>query len=324
MSRMMKRASTVEEQLSILTERGMALDEPAARQWLKNVSYYRLSGYWYGYRVLPDDVDPKNPQRLDDFIEGTSFTDVVALYEFDRKLRTLVHDGLERIEVALRARIGELLLSKGELSYRDPLIFRDSFDHTSRLDTAMRRVERAKKRNHAIAHYSTHYDDYPFWVLADVLDFSDLSQLFDGLFIADQRRISESFGCIVDPGKLVSKHKKSYYSQDPLARWCEQLTVVRNTCAHHARLWNRYFTPASTNALKTISLLSSLPKGQSERLYGTLLIMGFLLRSTSPRSTWMHKVIDLIDTAYAPLPMNTIDEMGFPDDWKNNFLNLTI
>ncbi|WP_281706614.1 Abi family protein [Corynebacterium argentoratense] len=92
----------------------MVVDEPSDRRWLSNVSYYRLSGYWYGYRVLPPDTDPKNPQRLDSFVSGTSFSDVVALYEFDRKLRTLVHDALERIEVALRARVGELLLSKGK------------------------------------------------------------------------------------------------------------------------------------------------------------------------------------------------------------------
>ncbi|WP_454942108.1 Abi family protein [Corynebacterium argentoratense] len=92
----------------------MVVDEPSATQWLNNVSYYRLSGYWCGYRVLPPDTDPKNPQRLDSFVSGTSFSDVVALYEFDRKLRTLVHNALERIEVALRARVGELLLSKGK------------------------------------------------------------------------------------------------------------------------------------------------------------------------------------------------------------------
>lgn len=112
--RNMKRASSLEEQLSNLVQRGMVVDEPSDRQWLNNVSYYRLSGYWYGYRVLPPDTDPKNPQRLDSFVSETSFSDVVALYEFDRKLRTLVHDALERIEVALRARVGELLLSKGK------------------------------------------------------------------------------------------------------------------------------------------------------------------------------------------------------------------
>ncbi|WP_234914668.1 hypothetical protein [Corynebacterium belfantii] len=40
-----KPPTTLEEQLELLSKRGMTLDEPLARQWLANVSYYRLSGY---------------------------------------------------------------------------------------------------------------------------------------------------------------------------------------------------------------------------------------------------------------------------------------
>lgn len=67
--------------------------------------------------MLPEPEDPKEPQRADNFVPGTTFAEVVALYEFDRKMRTLIYDGIERIEVALRARIGELLLAKGALPY---------------------------------------------------------------------------------------------------------------------------------------------------------------------------------------------------------------
>lgn len=141
--------------------------------------------------------------------------------------------------------------------------------------------------------------------------------LFDGLILEDQRSISHSFGLHLDPDQLNSRQKKSYYNQDPLARWCEQFTVLRNTCAHHGRLWNRYFTPASTNAFRTIQELSCLPKGQSERLFGALTIIAFMLRSVSPGSTWVNKVRMLIEEEYTPLALRQIDEMGFPDDWMN-------
>jgi abortive infection bacteriophage resistance protein len=66
-----------------LTDRGMALDPGLAERWLDVVGYYRLSGYWYTYRKL----DPAGGiQRLDTFLPGTSFGDIAALYEFDRKL----------------------------------------------------------------------------------------------------------------------------------------------------------------------------------------------------------------------------------------------
>lgn len=84
------------------------------------------------------------------------------------------------------------------------------------------------------------------------------------------------------------------------------------------------FGPASSNALKTIPLLSSLPKGQSERLYGTILVIAFLLRSTSPGSNWINKITELIGSAYVPLSLNTVSEMGFPADWRDNFLSLAM
>ena len=103
-----KNPTTVEVQIALMRSRGMELNESLARQWLSSVSYYRLSGYWYAYRILPEPEDPKQPQRADSFVRGTKFEEIVALSEFDRKMRTLIYDGIERIEVALRARIGEL------------------------------------------------------------------------------------------------------------------------------------------------------------------------------------------------------------------------
>lgn len=71
-------------QISILQERGMRMDAVVAAMWLSNVGYYRLSGYWYVYKELDSHGD-----RADTFLPGTSFPDITALYEFDRKLRTL-------------------------------------------------------------------------------------------------------------------------------------------------------------------------------------------------------------------------------------------
>lgn len=116
--------------------------------------------------------------------------------------------------------------------------------------------------------------------------------------------------------QLNSKQKKSYYRQDPLARWCEQLTVVRNVCAHHARLFNRHLTPASTNAFRTIPELASLPTGQSDKLYGALLVMAFMLRTISPGTTWPAKLTHLVRTDFDALSLRNVTEMGFPDDWE--------
>ena len=113
-------------------------------------------------------------------------------------------------------------------------------------------------------------------------------------------------------GKVLKAH--------PLARWMEQLTVVRNACAHHSRVWNRPFTPVSTAGLRTIEELHSLPEGQSERLYGAFAVMAHMLQSTSPGSTWAGKVGLLIENSFSPLLGRSVAEMGFPIDWRNHRL----
>lgn len=65
-----------------------------------------MSGYWYPFREL--DITGQS-RRLSTFVEGTTFTEIVGLYEFDRHLKTPVQSGLERIEVALRSQIGHRL-----------------------------------------------------------------------------------------------------------------------------------------------------------------------------------------------------------------------
>ena len=118
---------------------------------------------------------------------------------------------------------------------------------------------------------------------------------------------------------LKGKHRKNYYTRDPLARWCEQLTVVRNVCAHHGRLFNRNLLPASTVAFRTIDRLSLLPEGQSDKVFGALLVMGFMLHNISPGTSWATKLSNLVHDDYERLTLRSVTEMGFPPDWAISF-----
>ncbi|MFY8044727.1 MAG: Abi family protein, partial [Rhodoferax sp.] len=96
-----KQALSFADQLTLLEQRGLVVaDRPAALNVLGRVSYYRLSAYWYPFRQ-------PTPQggKANDLYSGTTFEAVQALYEFDRQLRLLVLDALERIEVALRTAV---------------------------------------------------------------------------------------------------------------------------------------------------------------------------------------------------------------------------
>ena len=81
--------------------RGLRIaDEVKAMNVLKNISYYRLSGYWY-----PLLSDKQNHV----FKENATFEAAFNLYKFDRELRKLMILELEKIEIAFRTRMAYVL-----------------------------------------------------------------------------------------------------------------------------------------------------------------------------------------------------------------------
>ena len=82
--------------LAHLQTRGLTVhDQEAALHSLETVGYYRLLIYMRALQTMPGKT----------FVAGTTFADIVTLYNFDRELRVLCLDAIERIEVALRASI---------------------------------------------------------------------------------------------------------------------------------------------------------------------------------------------------------------------------
>lgn len=188
------------------------------------------------------------------------------------------------------------------------------------MSTLAKRVARAGRSNEAIRHYRDKYDDkFPFWVLAEVLDFADISRLYEGLPAADQRLIAEDLGIIINLGMLSKHQRRKAKLQSPLVRWMEQLTIVRNHCAHHARLWNKSFAPAPTAALRTLPEFITLPQGQSEKIFGVITVMANLIRVTSPGTTWPSKVAALIHNEFLTNPLVSPTSMGLPEDWSLSF-----
>ena len=111
----------VAAQLALLKGRGLSItDDSRAAAALERIGYYRLSGYWYPLRVST----VSNPGGAlivgDDFRHGTEFGQIVDLYVFDKKLRLLTLDAIERIEVALRTNIALMLGQYSPVAHRDP------------------------------------------------------------------------------------------------------------------------------------------------------------------------------------------------------------
>ncbi|KAF0965399.1 hypothetical protein MLGJGCBP_01446 [Rhodococcus sp. T7] len=286
-------------------------DEDQARRWLAAIGYYRLSGYWYPFRA-PNSVGTGLTDR---FLSGTSFTEVVRLYEFDRHLKTLLLSGLERIEVAMRSQIGYVLGAHDPQAYKNVALFRSTFNHGSWNSTASNRIARARGRDKFVDHHDLKYGgQLPIWVLTDVLDFADISKLFEAMTSADQRAVSDWFDLTRDPN-ISNNQKKKWNRRPPLANWLEHLTVVRNICAHHGRLWNRQLTPVGTRATSHLPGFDGVPHDQAEHVYMTICITAFLLNTTSPGNTWSQKVANLVHHTFTHFRHRTVEEMGFPSNW---------
>lgn len=113
---------TYTEQIELLRSRGMVIpDKQRTERHLSNISYYRLSAYMLPYK------QKENGEILDSFREGVTWDMVYNLYIFDRKLRLLVFDAIERLEVAIRAQITYQLSHKYGSHWQDrPEIFTPS------------------------------------------------------------------------------------------------------------------------------------------------------------------------------------------------------
>lgn len=291
-----KPALTFNDQLEHLKKRGLIInDHSHALLQLSTISYYRLSAYWYPFRLKDGNGDSTNK-----FVEGTSFDDVISLYEFDRHLRLFVIDAIERVEVYLRTLITyHLGHSYGAFGHTDPNNFHPQFRHTEWLSKL---EDEVKRSNDAfISHYKNKYSGFPtlpIWMLTEVMSLGSLSFCYLGLEHNDKKAIS---------GKLNLHHKR-------LADWLHKLTYIRNVCAHHSRLWNRELAIRPEN--------SSFPEWKppitprNDRVFYILLMLRYLLRTTNNGDSWCKQCNALIE------PIAAHDKwrlaMGMPENWKEH------
>lgn len=184
---------TVDEQIALLRKRGMKIEDPAAaKEALSRISYYRLSAYWYPMR---------RPDSPDQFKPGTSFAEVLRLYDFDRKLRLVVLSGIESVEVRLRTvLIDHIGHAFGAFGHRMHQIARDGNLHSEWLERLDQEVKRS--REVFVTHYKINYIGYPeipIWMAFEVASLGSLSILFANSVTSLQRKICWRLSCPPPP-----------------------------------------------------------------------------------------------------------------------------
>lgn len=319
-----KEALSPDALLARLSVRGLQIpDSERAGRYLRHVGYYRFSPYTIPFQQGTPDHK---------FRSGVEFDDVLDLYVFDRGLRLLVIDALERVEVAVRAALTDHMSSKyaNPHWYMEAAHFRDQRTYAGFLSivegtvrtqlsgepeltgrssgvSGVTEVEtRSLIHRSALEHYLTTYGTPelpPSWLMTESLTIGQLSNVISNLKLrADKTAVAKSLGL----------------NAPVLESWLRTYVRVRNTCAHHARLWNvglgvYPMTPTSPE-ISWLKGPDALSDRSQKRLYPVLVSLQSVLDTVSPRSSWAKRLHEFID---ARPPMN-LAGMGIPVDWAED------
>ncbi|MDO5102749.1 MAG: Abi family protein [Lautropia sp.] len=282
-------------------------NDASALAYLKRIGYYRLSGYWYPMRQIDRNslARQKAPVRSDRFLPGSRFEDAVRLYVFDKKLRLLALDALERIEMAIRVDVAYTLGKRAPHAHEDPKHLHGTFTKKKKNGKSpyedwlkkYREQLRRSQRSTLVSHHNKVYGGLPIWAAIEIWDFGMLSKMYSGMKHEDREQIAQAYGA---------------NDSKTLSQWLKSLNFIRNTCAHHGRLWN-------INILE----LSNVPEAwepfklNKARPFFYFCLMQQLLQNICPNSTWSQRFQNLLQEF--PEPENkaiTLRDLGTVPAWQ--------
>lgn len=295
-----KTATTIEDQITKLQERGLQINDiDQTRHFLSNISYYRLEGYWW-------------PMQADKtkhiFKPNSRFEDIIALYNFDRELRLLIFDVIERIEIGFRTKvIYHLSHEIDPWWFEDENNFKDLPAHAQSLINIDRDL-RQSKDIFITQHYIKYHKDNrrpPSWKTFEVVSFGILSKLYSNL----------------QPGikaKDTIAKELNLVNHTFLPSWLQTIAQIRNICAHHGRLWNKNL-PGRPKLLSKppAPWLKDVPAASKHHmLYIHVCCMKYLLDVISPGHHFTPKLREL----FKKFPSVDLNALGFPITWQEEQL----
>ncbi len=294
-----------EEQLSLLESRRLTInDRPKVLSYLREISYYRLSAYFLPFQ-----------QERDRFNEGVTFKQIIDAYSFDRELRLLLFDCIERIEIAIRTQIiYSMALNYYDSHWQDnkSLFIQPYYnkignlvDPYTDLQSIISKAKTVRTPEVFIKHYIENYSspsNPPSWMCLELLTIGELSHIFKGLKNnADKKRIADFFDV----------HWTVFTS------WMHTLTYVRNICAHHSRLWNKDFAIVPEILKKPNGKWVGKNYENNKRVFYFICILKYLLLRANPGNSLRNK-LEFLFEKYSNVPIQFI---GIPSDEKGKMLN---
>jgi abortive infection bacteriophage resistance protein len=297
-----KPALTFEQQADLLIARGMLGDRSKMIDRLSHVNYYRLSAYWYTFRV--DGTEELKP--------GTHFDHIWDRYVFDQRLRFLVMEAIERIEVGVRTQCAYYHSHRyGPFAYAaDPSSLPglnphggedDNNSHAAFLKEVRSCVKRGKEALF-VKHFRAKYTSerfLPIWMVTELMSLGTVARMYKGCGNPIRQPIAAQYGLKI----------KEFES------WLVTLNDVRNICAHHSRLWNRKLVKAAS--LPPIDPWMTPVLVDATTVFAALTMCSHLLAQIAPDTTWHKRVRSLIEE-YPSIPKEKSHRgwtMGLPDNW---------
>jgi len=270
-------------------------DEIQAAQNLKNISYYRLKGYWW---------DMQSDKMNHRFHSGSYFEDVVNRYNFDRDLRLILFDAIEIIEIALRTKIiYHLSLKFGGLWYLEPKLFTDAQKHSQQIKDLNAEFDRSQEI--FIKDHKTRfpYENADAWKILEVASLGTLSKIYKNL----HHQLPEK--------SLIAK-EMGLTSHSELSSWLEAITYVRNIVAHHSRLWSRNMVKTPVEHLNNPSgqwFSKKLLPAQTKKPFLVISCMVYLCNEISPTYMITAKLLEL----FVKSPLIPVYKLGFFNEWQS-------
>ena len=292
-----KTAISIDDQIKRLKSRGLIIpNEAKAKQVLENISYYRLAGYWW----------PMQSDKVSHtFKPNSNFDNILAIYNFDRELRLLLFDIIEKIEIGFRTKlIYNLSHEVSPWWFENGNLFKNLVEHTETLLLIDREL-RQTKEVFIKEHYKKYHTDSrrpPAWKTLEVVSFGALSKLYGNLkpIVKSKDIVAADLGTV---------------NHTYLPSWLQSMTQIRNICAHHGRLWNK-------NLPGRPKLLSKPPNkwihdvpnpSEHSMLYIHLCCMRYLLNVIHPQNDFTNRIINLLNQ----YPNIDPKALGLKQNWDN-------
>lgn len=212
------RATTVDEQIKKLSDRGMRFENSdeieKVKEILLDIGYYRLGFYWYYFQ----------DNKTHKFIENVRLNDIVKLYYFDFDLKMLLLRYIYRIEVHFRTQLiyfasnhyGDNNTWYVDSKIVDSQIFKEFNNIYFNLKT---------KNNTLIKHHNKYSCDYaPAWKVFEFLTFGQTFKFYSNLKNEElKKKISGVYG---------------FREVGLLNNYFISLINIRNICSHNGILFD--------------------------------------------------------------------------------------